>query len=760
MVKTFFTILTLLLLLGCESTKPKYGYIEPKDTTPPTITLNGKKDIVLALGENYIEKGAKAVDDFDGDISNSVDINGTVNTNEVGLYTIYYSVKDSAGNKSKILSRTIRVTTFATAQLGNLADADIYIYKIEENGTKKLLFQEKSASAYNLDDIGKFDTHADALKANELYLFKIVGGKDWDSNDNGIKDSYYTSNSGTIRAYVTGQELIEANNKFRVTLISEILTELVAKDIKYSYNKDNFKTKLYQNANKLVKQDIDGSGSIDNIDILIFNPITDQPLLTEKYRANFSKLTDLIHQNRLPVNNIDSTIANLSTLHFARYIKLSKDKTKAYIADGNAGLFVADISDNSKPKFTLNVKTPDFARAIELDSSENYAYIADSDKGLQVVDLNSKSIVASLDLNATTRALTLGKDNKLYIAASSGGVKVVDISNPTAPKLDYNITTPDIAYSVTLSKDKSKLFIADNKAGLIVYNLDTNTTLGSFNTYGYSRGVALSSDESKAFVADGTKGLYILDISNLSNSSKIKFISRKDTPDFARSVVLNSKQTKAYVADTKGNIQVIDISDVTNPKIINSISTPYRSYHIALSQNEEIAYVATGINGLEIVDLNGFKNPAILSTLNSKYKAYKVYKSGNTIYIPQGYKGLQIVNTNDKFAPVEITSFDSPGFGVDLAIDNNIIYLADGYKGLQKVDITNPNNPTIIANYPTNNFIGSVRLIPNSNNLILSDGDGGIKILDKTDLSLVGSFSTNSKAGDITLDVNSTIRYI
>ncbi|CAA6801210.1 MAG: odd Oz/ten-m homolog 4 [uncultured Sulfurovum sp.] len=68
------------------------------DTTPPVITLNGDENLTLYEGDTYVELGASAVDDVDGNVS--VEVNGTVNTQLVGTYVITYTAKDSAGNEA------------------------------------------------------------------------------------------------------------------------------------------------------------------------------------------------------------------------------------------------------------------------------------------------------------------------------------------------------------------------------------------------------------------------------------------------------------------------------------------------------------------------------------------------------------------------------------------------------------------------------------------------------------------------------------
>ena len=760
-VYIFIILSALLGVIGCDSVTYKKDYKKERDHTPPTIELKGEKEIVLAVGDEYKEYGVDAYDNNDGDISKEVDINGTVDTSKVGLYKLEYSVKDSNGNISKTLARVVRVTTFATAQLGNLADATAYIYEIDSNGSKHMLYKQTTSNSNELSKIGKFDTYADNIDKDTLYLFEVHNGKDWDSNDNGVKDSSATINNGTIRAYATGEEILNAKNSFRVTIVSELLYEAMAKDFKYNFNLQNFKNRLNQKANTILKEDIDGSGDIDNLDIITFNPIDNKESLKNRYKRSYAKNVELIHNSKLPILNYTSTLSNLPTYDFARFIKLSQDKTKAFIADGDSGLTVVDISNNSKPKVILNKNTPGFARAVALNSAEDTAYIADSDSGLITVSLGSKSIVSALDLNGTARALALDEANsKLYVATESAGVKIVDISDSTNPTILDTIKTPDKAYGVTLSNDKSKLFIADNKTGMIIIDLDNNTTLDTFNTYGLARNIAISSDEKYAFIADAYKGVVIVDISDPSN---IKFKSHVKTEDFAREVKLSNDNKKAYVADTKGNVKVIDLGKLSAPKIINSIDTPYRSYSLELG-GDDIAYVATGSNGLEIVDLNELTNPAVLSNIKSAYKAYSVKLKDNYAYIAQGYKGLQVVDISNKFAPKQVGTVDTSGFAIELAIDGNTTYIADGSKGLQKVDISSPDSPSLLNRTDSSDFTSSVKLIDKTNYIIVSDGKAGVKILDKSDLSEISHYPTDAnetiKAGSLTLNSTATKAYV
>ena len=76
------------------------------DKVAPVITLKGQKNITITIGDNYIEPGATAVDNYDGNVN--VSISGTVNTQKAGTYTITYTAVDSVGNKATT-TRTVQV---------------------------------------------------------------------------------------------------------------------------------------------------------------------------------------------------------------------------------------------------------------------------------------------------------------------------------------------------------------------------------------------------------------------------------------------------------------------------------------------------------------------------------------------------------------------------------------------------------------------------------------------------------------------------
>ena len=103
-VGRFLVLLALaVVLVACDSSGRK------KDTTAPVITLTGANPQVIEALTAYVELGATASDNRDGDLSNAIVIDASqVDTAVPGSYAVTYSATDAAGNRGTT-TRTVRV---------------------------------------------------------------------------------------------------------------------------------------------------------------------------------------------------------------------------------------------------------------------------------------------------------------------------------------------------------------------------------------------------------------------------------------------------------------------------------------------------------------------------------------------------------------------------------------------------------------------------------------------------------------------------
>ena len=84
------------------------------DDVKPELELNGDETITYFVGSTYNELGAVASDEYDGDITDRIEIDAnSVDTNTIGTYKVTYKVSDSSGN-TETIERTVNVSKKAT----------------------------------------------------------------------------------------------------------------------------------------------------------------------------------------------------------------------------------------------------------------------------------------------------------------------------------------------------------------------------------------------------------------------------------------------------------------------------------------------------------------------------------------------------------------------------------------------------------------------------------------------------------------------
>ncbi len=88
------------------------------DTIQPVITLLGDYEQFVSLNGTYVESGATAKYNEDGDISANIEITGNVDVNQTGEYKLFYDVEDAEGNKAATAKRYVHVINDADYMIG------------------------------------------------------------------------------------------------------------------------------------------------------------------------------------------------------------------------------------------------------------------------------------------------------------------------------------------------------------------------------------------------------------------------------------------------------------------------------------------------------------------------------------------------------------------------------------------------------------------------------------------------------------------
>jgi len=93
-----------------SSDAPSIGYIYvTEDSIAPVITLLGDATVSIEVGDTYIDAGATAKDNYDGDITSNIVTVSNVDTAIVGSYTVTYDVSDANENAAATVTRTVNV---------------------------------------------------------------------------------------------------------------------------------------------------------------------------------------------------------------------------------------------------------------------------------------------------------------------------------------------------------------------------------------------------------------------------------------------------------------------------------------------------------------------------------------------------------------------------------------------------------------------------------------------------------------------------
>lgn len=134
-----------LIFISCEKDDTASVSKEVK-VSYPEITLNGAEIVVVPVGGNYTDAGAKLKDDISGKITDIQPASGTVNTAQAGLYVLNFTAANENGfetTAARIVAVTnvtgtpnragvyLRSATGITATITKIADG---VYKVKNPG--------------------------------------------------------------------------------------------------------------------------------------------------------------------------------------------------------------------------------------------------------------------------------------------------------------------------------------------------------------------------------------------------------------------------------------------------------------------------------------------------------------------------------------------------------------------------------------------------------------------------------------------------
>ncbi len=369
----------------------------------------------------------------------------------------------------------------------------------------------------------------------------------------------------------------------------------------------------------------------------------------------------------------------------------------AYVADGQAGLRVVDVSDPTAPTVVGALDTPGYAYALAVTGS--HAFVADGSSGLRIIDVAdpaAPTLVGTHDMPGQAIDVTVDGDLAL-VADLQGRLVLLDITDVTAPSLLATYGTPPYSncYDVAVSGDLA--FVTAQGAGLLVLDIvdpAAPALLATLSTPGVPDGVAVAGDI--VFVADGDQGVQVFDVTDPGAPIPLTSI---DTPGFAIDVMVAGDAL--HVADAGGGLQILDVSDPAQPQPLAGVDPVASTRAVAIGG--ELAYIAEQGAGLRIVRVRELTSPLTLVAQDGTSSfALQVAVSGDLALLAGGGTGLQLFDISDPAAPSQVGGYDLPDDGINaVAMAGDLAVVATTTEGLQTLDISDPANPLLLGSTPS-----------------------------------------------------------
>ena len=394
---------------------------------------------------------------------------------------------------------------------------------------------------------------------------------------------------------------------------------------------------------------------------------------------------------------------------------------RLWIASGDEGLFLVDITDPTLPTLISTIDTP--GQAVDSAIRDQYAYIADGANGLLILDLwNPQQPVEVGHIPFFEAATDVAiSDDFAYLALGEGGIGVVDISNPR--RAQFGSVYPSINPVKQVETVGEHLFAMMPEYGLRVYSPESSGILleqdslrwsSDRGSYGYA---TVTSDESYAYFLSDKK-LTLIDITDPENILPVAWHPLSSGEPLDIVVADESIFFLTGPADDSTDQSIVEITrddgELTKaPPFLSSISSQSQPHD--LSFLGDYAYTAEERGGMGITDNSDPDHPRYLHSFDTTYDITDVIVQGNHSYHSwhSGYgPSINAIDLSMPTNPVELGPEGQVGgiggvlyFRPKIAISDDrgiLVTQWESYGGLSEpeisvFDLSNPGSPELIA---------------------------------------------------------------
>lgn len=364
-----------------------------------------------------------------------------------------------------------------------------------------------------------------------------------------------------------------------------------------------------------------------------------------------------------------------------------------YIADEDAGLTIADVTDPHNVQIMSTLSLP--GSAVGIDLTGQHAVVACSGGGLRVVDVSdphNPAQVGAFTPPHTITSLAISGDYAYAGTSFNSVLYTVDLSDPTQPaQLSAEHLPNSWVYGVSV--DSGYLLVSNGSSGVRVYDLHDPASPDEFlliPSAGNAHDATIANGY--LFSADGPTSGFRRAL--LRPEPRSPLVRRLHAESNFRTVLASGDML--YVGSDEPALNLYSIADPGFPQLVSSIGLADRPLQM-IEAAQGTLIVAVDDAGVQIVDVSDPAAPMIVSGIATPSRAVSLHLNGPHLYIGCE-QGIQVADISDLHNPALVGQSQGSSSSMEsLAASGGYLFSASGYAGLQAFDLSNPVSPVLIG---------------------------------------------------------------